>query len=42
MGLGLPLTMALVELHGATLELDSAPGKGTTATVRFPPSRVVS
>ncbi|MCZ6744729.1 MAG: HAMP domain-containing sensor histidine kinase, partial [Alphaproteobacteria bacterium] len=42
MGLGLPLTMALVELHGATLELDSAPGKGTTATVHFPASRVVS
>ena len=42
MGLGLPLTMALVELHGATLELDSAPGKGTTATVRFPSSRVIS
>ena len=41
-GLGLPLTKALVELHGATLELESEVGKGTTATVRFPPGRLVS
>ena len=40
-GLGLPLTKKLAELHGATLELKSAPGKGTTAIVRFPPSRCV-
>ena len=38
-GLGLPLTVALVELHGGTLSLSSEPGAGTEATVRFPPSR---
>ncbi|MDG2481521.1 MAG: ATP-binding protein, partial [Alphaproteobacteria bacterium] len=32
-GLGLPLTRALVELHGGTLELSSEPGSGTKATV---------
>ncbi len=41
-GLGLPLTKALIVAHGGTLTLDSAPGKGTTATVTFPPSRVMS
>lgn len=40
-GLGLPLTRKLVELHGGTVELDSAPGKGTVATVRLPPERLV-
>ena len=38
-GLGLPLTKTLVELHGGELEIASAPGRGTTVTVRFPPSR---
>ncbi len=41
-GLGLPLTRALAELHGATLELTSELGAGTTATVRFPAERIVS
>ena len=41
-GLGLPLTKALAELHGATLELTSELGAGTTATVRFPAERIVS
>lgn len=36
-GLGLPLTKTLVELHGGRLAIASAPGKGTTVTVRFPP-----
>ena len=39
-GLGLPLTKALVELHGATLEIESEVGTGTTATVRFPSERI--
>lgn len=39
-GLGLPLTKALIELHGGTLELTSRIGVGTTATVKFPSSRI--
>ena len=35
-GLGLPLTCALVELHGGTLSLESALGEGVTVTVRLP------
>jgi signal transduction histidine kinase len=35
-GLGLPLTRALIELHGGRFELSSKPGIGTTATVCLP------
>jgi signal transduction histidine kinase len=35
-GLGLPLAKELVELHGGTLSLESAPGRGTTVTIRLP------
>ncbi len=41
-GLGLPLTKALVELHGGSLDLQSEVGVGTTVTVRFPAERIVS
>ena len=41
-GLGLPLVKALAELHGGTLAIDSAPGRGTTITLFFPQSRVVA
>jgi two-component system cell cycle sensor histidine kinase PleC len=35
-GLGLPLAMGLVKLHGGSLYLDSQPGAGTTAMVTLP------
>ncbi|HWI25569.1 MAG TPA: sensor histidine kinase [Stellaceae bacterium] len=39
-GLGLPLAKMLIEKHGGTLLLDSAPGLGTTVTVTLPPERL--
>ncbi len=39
-GLGLPLARQFMELHGGRLVLESAPGKGTTATVYFPQARL--
>jgi signal transduction histidine kinase len=39
-GLGLPLTKRLLELHGGTLEIESTPGKGTAVTARFPKERL--
>ena len=41
-GLGLPIVKSLIELHGGTLALESEPGKGTCATLRFPPPRYIS
>jgi len=35
-GLGLPLTKALVELHGGTLEIDSRTGQGTVVEASIP------
>ncbi|NQW09567.1 MAG: PAS-domain containing protein [Alphaproteobacteria bacterium] len=35
-GLGLALSLALVELHGGTLAIDSSEGAGTCVTVRLP------
>ncbi len=40
-GLGLPLSKALAELHGASLDLQSETEVGTTVTVRFPAERIV-
>ena len=40
-GLGLPLTKALVELHGGSLNIDSPVGTGTTVTVTLPAKRIV-
>jgi signal transduction histidine kinase len=39
-GLGLPICKALIELHHGTIAIASAPGKGTTVTVRLPAERV--
>ena len=41
-GLGLPLTKAMIELHGGSLELKSAPSVGSTVTLVFPRFRVMN
>jgi len=40
-GLGLPLAIGLVELHGGTVAIESRKGVGTTVTVRLPGDRIV-
>jgi signal transduction histidine kinase len=35
-GLGLSIVRSFVELHGGRVELDSAPGRGTTVSCHFP------
>jgi signal transduction histidine kinase len=39
-GLGLPLAKMLIEKHGGSLQLESAPGIGTTVTLTLPRSRL--
>lgn len=39
-GLGLPLALAMIELHGGSLNLESDLGRGTVATVTIPAARV--
>ncbi|MBT4019925.1 MAG: PAS domain S-box protein [Alphaproteobacteria bacterium] len=41
-GLGLPLTKALVELHGGDFRLESELGVGTTVFITFPKDRLVN
>jgi len=38
-GLGLPLAVRLVELHGGTMSIESEPGNGTTVTFTLPAER---
>jgi signal transduction histidine kinase len=38
-GLGLSLVRSFVELHGGTVSIDSAVGRGTTVTCVFPLGR---
>lgn len=40
-GLGLPLVASLVQMHGATMSIDSDVGEGTTVSIRFPAHRVI-
>ncbi len=40
-GLGLPLVKSLAEAHGARVDVDSAPGRGTVITVTFPAARTL-
>jgi PAS domain S-box-containing protein len=41
-GLGLPISKSLIELHGGTLIVDSAPDEGTTMTATFPAWRIAA
>ncbi len=36
LGLGLAVVYGIVQRHGATIDVDSAPGQGTTFTMAFP------
>lgn len=40
-GLGLPLTKALIELHGGVFRIDSSLGEGTTVTLTLPSRCIV-
>lgn len=41
-GLGLPLVKKLVELHGGSIGVDTAPGRGTVVRVRLPTDRLMA
>ena len=40
-GLGLPLSVRLMQLHGGRLDIDSTLGAGTTVTITFPADRLL-
>jgi PAS domain S-box-containing protein len=41
-GLGLPLTKRMMDLHGGSLKIESRPNAGTTASLCFPPARIIA
>jgi PAS domain S-box-containing protein len=41
-GLGLPLVLSQIELHGGAIDVQSTVGEGTTMSIRFPPDRLVA
>ncbi|WP_422005337.1 sensor histidine kinase [Pyruvatibacter mobilis] len=41
-GIGLPLSRAIMEAHGGSLDIASRPGEGTRVTVTLPPERVIT
>jgi PAS domain S-box-containing protein len=40
-GLGLPISAALMRLHGGAIHIDSISGRGTTLTASIPPDRMI-
>jgi PAS domain S-box-containing protein len=41
-GLGLPISLALMKLHGGGVRVESSPGEGTTLTAWLPGERVIA
>lgn len=41
-GLGIPISLEIARLHQGCLSYESAPGKGTTATLKLPKDRIVA
>ncbi|MEE8516828.1 MAG: ATP-binding protein, partial [Alphaproteobacteria bacterium] len=41
-GLGLPLVKSFADIHGATMDVESDVGTGTTVTITFPAERTRS
>lgn len=41
LGLGLPISKRLIEAHGGSLEIESAPGQGTSVHILLPADRVL-